>query len=213
MSKRRGRRQRYYTEKQSNGASSAASFLCVIPLPPYALFACVATLVFLTPKASQAHSGPPYPIVSNQIVGPYDISIWTDPDASDDGSAAGKFWVVLQPSRSATSLPAETRATVSIAPLDRAGASLTRRTEPVDGQISRQFVALVIDHEGPFSVRVSVAGPLGAANVESRVDATYDLRPPPVMLAVYLAPFVLVGFLWIKLLVRRRAAARGHRES
>jgi len=167
--------------------------------------------VLMIPTPVHAHTGPPYPIVLNQIVGPYDVSIWTDPDASDDGSAAGKFWVVLQPSRPAAALPAETRATVSSAPLDRTGAPLTGRTDPVDGQISRQFVALVIDHEGPFSVRVNVAGPLGAADVESRVDATYDLRPPPVMLAVYLAPFLLVGFLWIKLLVRRRTVARGRR--
>ena len=28
------------------------------------------------------------------------------------------------------------------------------------------------------------------------VDATYDLRPPPDMLAWYLVPFLLAGFLW-----------------
>ena len=37
-----------------------------------------------------AHSGPPFPIVSNQIAGPYDVSVWTDPDATADGSAAGQ---------------------------------------------------------------------------------------------------------------------------
>ena len=174
-------------------------------------FVHVAAVVLMTATPVHAHSGPPYPIVSNRIVGPYDVSIWTDPDATDDGSAAGKFWIVLQPSHPEASLPAETRATVSIAPLDRAGPTQTGRTEPANRQTSRQFVALVIDHEGPFAVRVNVAGPLGVADVESNVDATYDLRPPPVMLAVYLAPFLLVGFLWIKLLIRRRSAARGRR--
>ena len=75
---------------------------------------------------------------------------------------------------------------------------------PVNGLISRQFVALLMDHEGPFAVRVVVTGPLGRAEVESQVDATYDLRPPPIMLAVYVFPFLAVGALWVKVLRRRR---------
>ena len=35
-----------------------------------------------------AHDGPPYPIVSERLAGPYEVSIWTDPDATDDGSAS-----------------------------------------------------------------------------------------------------------------------------
>ena len=31
-------------------------------------------------------------LVADRVVGAYQISIWTDPDATDDGSAAGKFW-------------------------------------------------------------------------------------------------------------------------
>ena len=46
-----------------------------------------------------AHSGPPFPIVSSQIAGAYDIAIWTDPDATDDAVAGGQFWVVLKPRR------------------------------------------------------------------------------------------------------------------
>ena len=61
-----------------------------------------------------------------------------------------------------------------------------------------------MDHEGRFRVRVTIAGPLGSAVRRRDVDATYDLRPPPAMIAVYLLPFLLVGFLWVKLLWRRR---------
>ena len=48
-----------------------------------------------------------------------------------------------------------------------------------------------MDHEGPFGVRVTVDGPLGRAAVDSQVDATYDLRPAPGLIALYLVPFVL----------------------
>jgi hypothetical protein len=151
-----------------------------------------------------AHSGPPYPIVSNRIVGAYSISIWTDPDTTDDGKPGGQFWVVLEPADPATTIPPATEAIVSIRPLDRGGPTLTGRAELVKGVVTNQFVALLMDHEGPFAVRVAVTGPLGRAEVESRVDATYDLRPAPGLIALYLFPFLAIGALWVKVLLKRR---------
>ncbi len=62
-----------------------------------AVLATVATLALAAPAV--AHSGPPYPVVSNQVAGPYRLSVWTDPDATDDGSAGGQFWVTIEPAR------------------------------------------------------------------------------------------------------------------
>ncbi len=70
--------------------------------------------------------------------------------------------------------------------------------------MTRQFAALLMDHEGPFAVHVSIDGPLGRADLDTSVDATYDARPAPALLAVFLLPFLLVGFLWGKLLLQRR---------
>ena len=153
-----------------------------------------------------AHSGPPFPIVQNQAAGKYEVAIWTDPDATDDAVAGGQFWVVLTPRGGASEVPAGTRVSVAIRATDRAGPELTATAAPVDGLISRQFAALRMDHEGPFAVRVTVDGPLGRAEVSSAVDATYDLRPPPVLFLIYLAPFVVIGVFWVKVLTRRRAA-------
>jgi hypothetical protein len=154
--------------------------------------------------AASAHSGPPYPVVPERTVGPYVLAVWADPDTTADGSAAGQFWIVMESAQKGTVLPAETRANVSIAPLDRSGTRRTGRTEPVNRGISPQFVALVMDHEGAYSVRVAIEGPLGPAEVTANVEATYDQRPPPALLAVYLMPFALVGFLWLKRLLNRR---------
>jgi hypothetical protein len=151
-----------------------------------------------------AHSGPPFPIVSDSIAGAYRISIWTDPDTTDDGKPAGQFWVTLDVASGSGTVPAVTRATVAIRPLDREGQTRTGQTDPVNGSSARQFIALLMDHEGPFGVRVTVDGPLGRAEIESQVDATYDLRPAPAMLALYLFPFVAIGALWVKVLMRRR---------
>ena len=151
-----------------------------------------------------AHSGPPFPVVSNRVAGQYDVSIWTDPDATDDGSAAGQFWVVLRPLRKDLELPVDTRVTVAIWPIDRPAAARQATASAVGDSADRQFAALVMDHEGRFGVRAVIEGPLGPADVATEVVATYDLRPPPILLVLYVSPFLLVGFLWVKLLLRRR---------
>ena len=172
-----------------------------------ALRMCVALLASL-PVTASAHDGPPFPIVSDYIAGPYVISIWTDPDTTDDGSAGGQFWVRVRPSAQSGALPPDTRAAVTIRPLDRSGAEATATATPVRGDVTNQFAGLVMDHEGRFAVRVTIDGPLGAASAESAVDATYDTRPAPALLIVYLAPFIAVGVLWGRLLLRRRTLAR-----
>jgi hypothetical protein len=161
-------------------------------------------IVCLSIAIGQAHDGPPFPILSDHVSGPYLISIWTDPDTTDDGSAGGQFWVRLHRAGGGGAVPAETRATVTIKPADRDGPERRSPASPVRGDISNQFAALVMDHEGRFSVRVTVEGPLGVATADAATDATYDLRPPRSLLILYVVPFVLVGLLWGRLLIRRR---------
>lgn len=165
----------------------------------------VAAVFAASATALRAHSGPPFPIVSDQAAGPYKISVWTDPDATDDGTRGGQFWVTIEMANG-IGPPADTRARVTIRPLDRPGAELSGDAAPVAGNVSRQFVALLMDHEGRFDVRTAITGSVGSATVDAWVDATYDLRPAPILLALYLMPFLVVGVLWIKLLRQRRSA-------
>lgn len=146
---------------------------------------------------------PAVPIVSDRIAGPYSVSIWTDPDATDDGTAGGQFWVVIELAAGAD-VPPATRASVAIRPLAPGGLAQQAAAEPVRGDPGNQFAALLMDHEGPYAVAVTIAGPLGGARVDAQAEATYDLRPAPYMLAWYLLPFVIAGLLWGRLLVRRR---------
>lgn len=168
--------------------------------------AAVAVTAILGPLApvARAHDGPPYPIVSDRVVGPYRLSIWTDPDTTDDGTAGGQFWVRLSPERSGAALPGDTRAAVGVRPVGRAGPERHADAAPVRGDVTNQFAAVLMDHEGRFAVHVTVRGALGNATVDAEVDATYDLRPPAYLLALYLAPFIAVGVLWGRLMLRRR---------
>jgi hypothetical protein len=160
-----------------------------------------------------AHDGPPFPVVSRLVQGAYEISVWTDPDTTDNQEPGGQFWVILRAPDSGGPLPSGTRVDVAIRPLDRDGARRTARAAPVDDDVARQFAALVMDHEGRFAVEVEVSGPLGRTVVTSAVDATYDLRPPPAMMALYVLPFLIAGVLWLKLIVTRRRAAHRQRGS
>ena len=174
--------------------------------------ACTACAIAACALGVAAHEGPPYPIVSNEVAGAYRISLWTDPDTTDDGTPAGQFWVLVDPSSRDSPPVSDVRARVSIRPLDRPGPEQSGWAEPIDGDPTRQFIALLMDHEGTFSVRLAFEGGGGRASFESEVEATYDLRPPRALLALYVLPFLLVGLLWAKLLVRRRRAiARGAR--
>jgi hypothetical protein len=153
-----------------------------------------------------AHAGPPYPIIASVSADPYVVSVWADPDTTDDGKAGGQFWVVFErPGHG--SLPVGTRATVTARALDRPGAAQSAIADPVRGDASNQFAAVLLDREGRFEIGVTLDGPLGHATLRTQVDATYDLRPARWLIAVYVAPFVLVGLLWIKLLARRQRRA------
>jgi hypothetical protein len=154
----------------------------------------------------EAHNGPPFPIVSDQAAGPYVVSIWTDPDTTDDGSAGGQFWVRVHPAGKGRQLPENTRAMVTVTPMNRDGVARATSASPVRGDITNQFAAVVMDREGPFAVRVDIDGPLGAAKVTSSVEASYDLRPSRLLFVLYLLPFVLAGLLWGRLLIRRRSS-------
>ena len=170
----------------------------------------VAVAVLVAQRISLAHSGPPFPIVTDVVRPPYTISIWTDPDATDNGTPGGQFWIVIASSTKGATLPAETRATVSVRPSAPPSPSQetvqSARTEPVRGDVTNQFGAVLMDHEGPYAVHVEVTGPIGHASIDAMVEATYDLRPPPYMLVWYLFPFLLAGFLWTRLLLRRKAS-------
>ncbi|HXD72740.1 MAG TPA: hypothetical protein VN628_03345 [Vicinamibacterales bacterium] len=147
-------------------------------------------------ESLSAHSGPPFPIVSDQTVHGYKVSVWTDPDVTDDETRAGRFWVTVD--------PAATSVVVAVKPRDRSGDSKGAAAMPVNGDRQRYYTALRLDHEGRYDVRAEIDGPRGLAIVTAYTDATYDLRPRPALTILFVLPFLLVGFVWGKLLLKRR---------
>ena len=163
-----------------------------------------AVLWLVAPHSAAGHDGPPYPIVSERPAGAYVISVWTDPDTTDDGSAGGQFWVTFEPDATGAR-PRDAHVTITATPL-RGGTGVA--VEAAEDSSGSHFGALVLDHEGRFRIDVRARGPRGEGDVSAEVDATYDLRPTPFVVVLYALPFVLVGALWIRVLLKRRAESR-----
>jgi hypothetical protein len=164
--------------------------------------ALLAAVLSAVASRAGAHSGPPFPIVSDERAGAYEISVWTDPDTTDDETPGGQFWIIVHRA-SGEAAPAETKVRVTATPLASKGKEQTAAAA-IERDPSRYFAAVRLDHEGRWSVQASIDGPLGPATVAADVEATYDIRPSPRVLGFYLLPFLLVGFLWIKALRRGR---------
>lgn len=150
-------------------------------------------VLLLLPAALHAHAGPPFPIAVDQPVGPWKVSVWTDPDIG-----TGVVYVIAEG-------PSQPRSvSVSARPVDGGLPEVAYPTErqgrPED---ARFFTKVKFDHGGMWRLRAVLDGKA----VEAEVEATPDGVPRPWELGLYLLPFLAVGFLWGKAVLRRRRSS------
>ena len=175
------------------------------PKSPYCFLSFFVSATLVLSVSLNAHNGPPFPVITDRAVGNYIVSLWADPDASDEGDADGRFWVMVNPLAKGAPLPADTVVQISIWPVEHRESIRTETAKPDENEPARRTAAFVINHEGQYGVKATIAGLLGPAEVDAVVDAQYDARPRPALIAIFALPFVLIGFVWVKLLLRRRA--------
>lgn len=158
--------------------------------------------LFLFPPPARAHSGPPFPILVDQRVGPYVASVWTDPDIG-----TGTFFVTLEPGQS---LPAAVR--IGVQPVTRRLPEVLYKAEPqAVKEGARYFTQVKFDQGGMWHTRVLIDGPAGGGELKADVEPTPDGIIGPFASLVYVLPFLGIGFLWIKAALRRRAPAAAPR--
>ena len=154
----------------------------------------LAILFLLLPVSLHAHAGPPFPILVDRPVGPWKVSVWTDPDIG-----TGVVFVIVD----GPSEPGAVR--VSAQPVDGGLPEATYKTErqgrPED---ARYFTEVKFDHGGMWRLRATLDG---GGSVAAEVEATPDGVLGPWEIGLYLLPFLAVGFLWIKAVLRRRSAS------
>lgn len=154
----------------------------------------LAILLLLLPATLHAHAGPPFPIVVDRPVGPWKVSVWTDPDIG-----TGVVFVIPE----GPSQPHTVRVTAQ--PVDRGLPEAVYETEQQGrpGDV-RYFTKVKFDHGGKWRLRATLEGGGTVGIAEAEVEATPDGVLGPWELGLYLMPFLAVGFLWGKAVLRRR---------
>jgi hypothetical protein len=134
----------------------------------------------------------------DQRVGPYIVSVWTDPDVG-----VGRFWVFLEATPGAV-LPEENAVEVCVQP--KSG-RLPEACYPAARQDERNrvkyYTEVDFDQQEMWRVRVHINGAAGGGEVTAEVEAT----PPGYGrwdLLIYAFPFMLFGLLWLAVALRRR---------
>lgn len=146
-----------------------------------------------------AHQGPPFPILVDQRVGPYIASVWTDPDIG-----TGTFFVVLEPPEG-KKLPGGTQVRIAVEPLDRHVKETLYKAEPQPVRYGERHFALTkFDRGGMWRARILIEGPKGGGELKAEVEPTPDGTIGPISLVLYALPFLAVGFLWLKAVLRRK---------
>ena len=164
----------------------------------------VSILLFVTlllPLRVTAHDGPPFPLIVDQRVGPWIVSVWTDPDVG-----AGTFFVM--PSAAAGgAVPEDLKVQVSVQPVSGRLPEVTYSAAREDLRNQLQYKSVVqFDAQEMWKVRVHLSSSQGEGEVSGTVEAT-----PPGLgrwdLLVYLLPFLAIGFLWLMAIIRKRQKA------
>ena len=152
--------------------------------------------------AAHAHEGPPFPIIVDERVGPYAVSVWTDPDIG-----TGTFFVVLEPVEG-EDLPEGSLVRIGVRPVSGRLDEVLYDAAPQPVRYGeRHYAEVAFDHGDLWRVRVLISGPEGGGEVLAEVEATPDGTIGPIGLLLYALPFVAVGFLWVKAVMRRRTVS------
>lgn len=153
----------------------------------------------LTVGPTHAHEGPPFLIITDHDMGPFVVSVWADPDIG-----TGTFFVVLEPPEGGE-LPSDIDVAVGVRPIS---GRLDEAVYPASPQAvrygARYYAEVEFDRGEMWHVRVSVESPDGGGTVTTEVEATPDGGIGPIGMVVFLLPFVAVGGLWLKAVLRKR---------
>jgi len=152
-------------------------------------------IVLCCAKLASAHEGPPFPLFVDQQVGPYVVSVWTDPDIGE----ALFFVIVNKPAQ----LPADLRVQIGVQPVSGRLPEAFYATERENLRNQVQYRAQAhLDAQELWRVRVRLESEQGNAETIATVEAT----PPGYGrwdLLVYLLPFLGVGALWAMAMMRK----------
>jgi hypothetical protein len=159
-----------------------------------------ATLLYFLSLTSSVHGheGPPFPIVVDKTVGPCVVSVWTDPDVGQS------LFFVLVNATPGSAVPNDLKVQLGVQPTSGRLPEAFYQMQRDDQRDQVQYKAFAyLDAQEMWRIRVTLASAQGNGEVTAEVEAT----PPGYGrwdLLIYLLPFLAVGFLWMRAVLRRR---------
>jgi hypothetical protein len=161
-----------------------------------------ALLVLSASVSAWAHIGSPYPILENRKLGPYNVSLWSNPDVG-----TGSFFVMIDPPPGA-SVPDDIKIAIAVQPVSGRlpEATYAAWREKVRNRVEYK-TDVPFDKEEEWRVRVILASARGGGETSTNVQVT-----PPGLgrweLLLFLLPFLGIGFLWFKAAATKREQRR-----
>jgi hypothetical protein len=146
------------------------------------------------PVPAWAHIGPPYPIIQNRKVGPYNVEVWSNPDVG-----TGSFYVVIDPPKgSSLTVPTDMKVQVSVQPVSKRLPIATYNTWREKLLDHVEFKTVVpFDKEEMWHVHIAFASSTASGEADTDIPVTPALLGRWDLL-IFLLPFLGVGVLWFK---------------
>jgi hypothetical protein len=166
---------------------------------PGALACCLAgLLVTLFSVPARAHNGPPFPIITDQRVGPCIVSLWIHPDIG-----TSPIFVLVDPVPGGA-IPQDLKLEIGIQPVSGRLPEVVYHATIADQRGQLEYKTDVeFDRQEFWNVRLMLQSAAGGGESLAKVEATpvgygrWDLL-------LFALPFVAVGFLWFKVATKRR---------
>jgi hypothetical protein len=161
------------------------------------------TLLLCWLQLASAHTGPPAPLLIDHRIGPYEVSVWADPEVG-----SGTFFVRLEPP-SGGAIPSDTTVQVGVQPVSGrlTEARYTARRQEVGGHAQYQ-AEVPLDVQELWRARIIVHSSGGSGEAAIDVEAI-----PPGLgqwdVLLYLFPFLAVGLLGLQMVLYRRKRSQG----
>ncbi len=158
------------------------------------------TCYFFMVAKGFAHEGPPFAIIVDEDVGPYLVSVWTDPDIG-----IGTFFVVFEPKDDDHEIDDIHSVKIGVEPVSGRLDEKVYEFESQPARSGARYWTEVEFDKGEFwKVRVSIEGDEFEKQLHSEVEATPDGSIGPIGLLIYALPFVGIGILWFRAIIVRR---------
>lgn len=148
--------------------------------------------------AMTAHSGPPFPIITDKPMGPCLVSLWTHPDVG-----TGWFFVVVSAAPGKT-IPKDLKFKIGVLPATGRLKEVVYHTETTVENGETHYNAWPwFDRQELWRINLYMLSSTG----NQEASATVEVTPPGFGrwdLLFFSLPFLGVGFLWFMGLKRRR---------